>query len=406
MARRGEWTEDLIAGLAGYCLTSLPVLIGVLFGIDFVSEPEDGNAELFANVVTACSRINGRDYTRIIRDGYSFNPRQCSAVAFFPAYPLLSRGLWAVSGLSPEASALLVAHAALAAAFILMARYTRARWPEASAQQRSLVLAAFGLWPATLFFRMAYAESLFVCATLAMLLGMARRHPMLPLAILTGFVTAIRPVGVAATVVLAFHLLNRPAKSVAVRVLYLVGLIPVACWGLLAYMSYQAIAFGDPLAFVVAHEQCKLMEPGPGSQAKLWSLMTLEPAWGLYIPGYSRYWANLDRHGNPAFSMMFWNPILFSAAAAMLICGARTRWLNKHELLLGVGLLGIPYVTRSYEMSMGAHARFAAVVVINYLVLGRLLARAPALLTSAFCAVCATLLCVWTALFAAGRPIF
>jgi hypothetical protein len=30
----GEWLDDLLAGFTAYYLTSLPVLLGVLFGID------------------------------------------------------------------------------------------------------------------------------------------------------------------------------------------------------------------------------------------------------------------------------------------------------------------------------------------------------------------------------------
>jgi hypothetical protein len=99
---------------------------------------------------------------------------------------------------------------------------------------------------------------------------------------------------------------------------------------------------------------------------------------------------------------MFWDPILFVAAAALLVYGARKRWLSASEILLGVGLLAIPYVTRSFEMSMGSQARFAAVVVVNYLVIGRLLAQGSALLTNAVCVAASILLCTWSALFAAG----
>src|SRR5437763_1018440 len=43
------------------------------------------------------------------------------------------------------------------------------------ADERTLVLAGFGLWPTTFFFRMPYyAESLFVCGALAVLYGIGR----------------------------------------------------------------------------------------------------------------------------------------------------------------------------------------------------------------------------------------
>lgn len=82
---------------------------------------------------------------------------------------------------------------------MLLARYVRVRWPEATAGQRGLVMAIFGLWPLGLFFRMPYAESLFVCGTLVVLYGMVCGWPLLVLALLTGLMTAVRPLGVALT---------------------------------------------------------------------------------------------------------------------------------------------------------------------------------------------------------------
>jgi len=103
--------------------------------------------------------------------------------------------------------------------------------------------------------------------------------------------------------------------------------------------------------------------------------------------------------------MMFWNPILFITAAVLLLYGAHERWLTGAEVVLGFGLLGIPYLTRGDEMSMGSHARFASVVAVNYLVMGRLLARAPALVTIAAFVVSSVLLSMWCALFAVGYLI-
>jgi hypothetical protein len=201
--------------------------------------------------VSACLHFDALHYVEIAREGYSYDPDRRSLVAFFPAYPLLSRWVSQTTGLSAEEAALLTAQAALMGAFFLLARYTRTRWPEASAQQRGVVLAVFGLWPLGLFFRMPYAESLFTCVTLLLLYGMARGWPLIILALLAGLGTAVRPVGVALTAALAWHVLMQPGSHLRTKMGRVLLLSPLACWGLLAYVSYQWLSFGTPWAFAV-----------------------------------------------------------------------------------------------------------------------------------------------------------
>ncbi|MCI0380422.1 MAG: hypothetical protein L0215_22790 [Gemmataceae bacterium] len=405
--RVGEWFDDLIAGLAAYFLTSLPVVLGILFGVDFLRTFDGQNALPRRDLLTACTQFDAKNYVRIMRDGYDYSPDQRSTVAFFPVFPLVGSSLSYITGWLPEIAALTVANVALAITFVLLARYTRLRWPEASAGQRALVLQAFGLWPATLFFRMPYAESLLLCSTLIVLIGRVRGWPLLLLAFVAGFATATRPVGVAVTAAFVWHVLTLPGISLAARVGRVVVLGPVACWGLLAYMTYQAHAFGNAFAFAQTQEHWTVMAPHEGDwQTKLYSLLTLEPVWGVYMPGNARYWANFERHDNPAVSMLFWNPILFLLAVGLLLLGARKCWLTGVEVVLGACLLVIPYLTRSYEMSMASHARFAAVVVVNYLVVGRILAVIPPVLTCAFSVISALLLFSWSALFATGFRVF
>src|SRR5207249_2578411 len=98
---------------------------------------------------------------------------------------------------------------------------------------------------------------------------------------------------------------------------------------------------------------------------KFWSLVTLEPIRGVYDAHSPRFWGGAQTNENPLFNLSFWNPPLFIIAAALLALGACRRWLPGPEVVLGVGLLVIPYVTRAHEMSMGSHGRFGAVVIGN-----------------------------------------
>ncbi|MGH7168878.1 MAG: hypothetical protein ACRELG_01185 [Gemmataceae bacterium] len=403
---RGEWFDDFLAGLTAYYLTSLPVLLGVLFGVDF-PRPGEGRSAPHPDLASACVHFDAGHYVQITREGYNYDPAKRSLVAFFPVYPLLSRGVSQATGLSTEEALLLTSHAALLGAFVLLVRYVRVRWPEATAEQRSVVLAVFGLWPLGLFFRMPYAESLFVCVTLALLNGMARGWPLLVLALLAGLGTAVRPVGVALTAAFVWHVLVQPNSPPWAKLRRLLLMTPLACWGLLAYMTYQWLAFGTPLAFAQTQEHWSWRAPADrGWLPKLESLATLEPIWGVYAPGGWRYWLNVSAEGSPLYGLYFWNPIVFVLAGALLVLGGWKRWLNGSELVLGACLLAIPYLTRSYEMSMGSHGRFAAVVVVNYLVIGRKMRRSSAMSVAGVCAVLALFIFVFTFLYVKNFPIF
>jgi hypothetical protein len=243
--------------------------------------------------------------------------------------------------------------------------------------------------------------------TLAALYGIERRWPSLVLALLTGFVTAVRPVGLALTAAFLWSVLTRRETTLRVKVVLVLLLTPLASCGLLAYMGYQWQAFGTPWGFALTQQHWRFLSPKDHSLlTKLASLAMLEPIWGVYQPGYPRYWENSITVEPLLFNLYFWNPILFILAGVLLVLGGWQRWLSGSECVLGAGLLGIPYLTRSYEMSMASHGRFAAVVVVNYLVIGRLLSGRPSWIMTLVYVVSALFLCLITCLYAANYLVF
>ena len=82
----GEWLDDVVAEAAAYYVTSLPVLLGVWFGVGFLNRGGPG-----LDAVTACVRFDAIHYIDIIRNGYSYDPDRRSLVAQFPAFPLIAR---------------------------------------------------------------------------------------------------------------------------------------------------------------------------------------------------------------------------------------------------------------------------------------------------------------------------
>jgi hypothetical protein len=113
----------------------------------------------------------------------------------------------------------------------------------------------------------------------------------------------------------------------------------------------------------------------------------------------------VDDHGNPLLGLAFWNPIFFALTAALIGFGWFRGWLTREEVILGIGLLLIPYVGRADEMSMMSQSRFTSVVAPVYVVVGRGLSRLPPPVGWVVFGVFASLLTLWTAMFASGLPL-
>ena len=60
-------------------------------------------------------------------------------------------------------------------------------------------------------------------------------------------------------------------------------LLPLACWGLLAYMAMQYARFGDPLIFASTQDYWRVRPAVPPGVRTL-ALATWEPIWSAYLP--------------------------------------------------------------------------------------------------------------------------
>src|SRR5260370_3700754 len=316
---------------------------------------------------------------------------------------MLGRWLAAATGLRADGALLIVAHLSLAATFVLLAAYVRQRGSAAAPGLAAWVLLGLGLWPTTFFCRMAYSESLFLLCVVAALYGMARRWPLAVIAVACGLATATRSVGVCLLVPYAIHVLR---MSTAWRGWALgIGLAPVACFGLIAYMLFQQWEFGDALTFVRTQENWRVRAAAPWT-TKIGDLLTLEPVRSIFDPASPCYWQRTPAEINPLFSLHCANPIYWLTALALIAVGAWKRWLTAYELTLALGLLLVPYALRSHEMCMAGMGRFTAVVFPIYIVLGHLLARMPAPVAAMLLGISACFLASYAALFAAWWRFF
>jgi hypothetical protein len=353
-------------------------------------------------VTTIAQRGCGKYYLSIAESGFNYNPSDRSSVAFFPAYPILIRALWCVSG-DGEASALATSAICRLGALILFAVYLRGRSPVKQRSSEVWTLLVVGLFPTTLFWHVAYSESLFLLLSIATLVAIQRQwHPVL-VGVIVGLATGTRPVGVALIPLLVDYIARRGGPMSLLTPANL-GAVAVSAWGVAAFAAQLAWSFGEPLAFVQTQEHWALREE-TSALRKVAGLISLEPFWSVYLPGSPCAWHHLNK-GLPCYlSLPFFDPLIFATWIVLAVIGWRCSWLDRREIILVAGLLAIPYVTRSFEMCMVSHGRFAGLAFPGYIVLGHLLSRAHVVVAVLILAVFGTYLAIFAGEFAAGFTV-
>lgn len=364
-------------------------------------------------------RFDARRFVNIVDSGYAFVPHGPSNVAFFPAYPSIAHCLTRLSTLNPALVLLAISQFSLLCAFVVSHAYLRLRrergldpkcGQDASRPGQSWHIAdtyslwAFALWPTTFFLRLPYTEALFLLVMVLAMYAMEAAWPVSAIAAIVGLATAIRPVGVAIVAPFAFYAIDHLERR-SKRLLHLMWIIPLANWGLLAYMAFLQSRFGDPFAFARTQVYWR-MRPFDSACDKALALCSLQPFWSVYVPGSPGYFGGFANLDNVFGQMRFSNPLFFGAAIALTLVGVYKRWVSPRETALACFLLAIPYITRSHEMCMESHGRFAAVVFPVYIVMGELLARAPRVTALCFLGICALALAWFSAGYARGQPFF
>lgn len=391
--------------VAVYAVTTGIVALGFSFAAQFVTSEQE-----LESLSERLTQFDAGHYVRIVEEGYSYDPLARSELAFFPLFPLLGKVIAGCTGLPAIGALLIAANVTCLTALIALAFYLRLRDRDARSElltQRHRLALNYAvvlmvLLPTSLFFRMAYAESLFVLLAILCLLAIEVRARFIVIILLAGLASATRPVGIALVLPVMVAAWNRHHKGWP-RYAAALGYGLVSCWGLALYILYQWHSFGEPFAFALTQAHWRMRPPTTVGE-KMVSLLSYQPIWSVYDPLSMAYWG---RWGNgPWFNVRFLNPVYFVGTAVTVVIGAYARLLTRAEVLLALGLLLIPYLTRAYENAMFSHARFALVVFPAFIVWGHALARMPMAVVASLFGLMGFLLGCYSALFAAGHPFF
>ncbi len=197
------------------------------------------------------SHWDGAWYRKIATVGYDYaDDGKYHPIAFFPFFPLVSRGVMAL-GLPFEVAATLVNNLALLGALLLLYRWAKERYGLSQARWATAVLA----WcPLSLYGTVVYSEGLFLLLTTAALRAFDNSE-YVKAAVWGAMATATRSTGVA--LVPAFLIVSLKERRPPLA--YITSLAAIS--GLLLFSLYCGMRFGDPLAFVHVQRGWKELQP-------------------------------------------------------------------------------------------------------------------------------------------------
>jgi Mannosyltransferase (PIG-V) len=319
------------------------------------------------------SHWDGEHYVALAMGGYLHPPDNVSP-AFFPLYPLLMRSFAELFGGPISEEALSVWGPLLSLLFLPFALYfvyqiALDSFDERVARGAVLALAFF---PTTFFLNAAYTESLFLALSAGSIWALRVRKDLLVACILAALASATRNVGVFLVVPLVYEWI-KDLERYRWRGIYLLA----APGGLLAYMGYLWVRFGDPLLFYSAQKSWGRQATGP--------LDTAGRAWGSAVEGAGRLldpglWAepslrNVADHLAEAGN--FFNLAFFVLAVVALLAGLRSLPLS----LTVYGLLLVAPATLfgTPESPLMGTPRYVLVAFPLFIVLGLLSKYRPLL---------------------------
>jgi mannosyltransferase PIG-V len=220
-------------------------LIGValfpsLHAVGVPGWPADPPDPGWQNVFTAWERFDALWFLRIADGGYRLGD---GSAAFFPLYPLATRGLSFVLGGHPLAAATLISNAAFAGALIVTYVLTSSELSERAARTTILLVCLF---PTAHFFLMPYSESLFFLLSVTAFWG-ARRGRWVVAGAAGALAALTRSIGFVLAPALLIEAIQQrnEGRGAARRGLFAAG--ATVC-GVLAYFAYWGVRAGEWLA--------------------------------------------------------------------------------------------------------------------------------------------------------------
>jgi 4-amino-4-deoxy-L-arabinose transferase-like glycosyltransferase len=248
---RSQQAKPYIRAVSVYVCSRLIILLAVDFAGTYLPLWKPNLWQSGSRWYDHLLRWDSEWYAGIAEHGYRYSgvpTGDPQAVVFYPLYPLLSRFVAEITGISPTVALLVVANIAAVVAVLLLFRMVRRHFDDEVAL---LSVALLSFYPGSLFLSAGYSEGLALLLILCCFTLLDDRR-YIAASVAAGLALATRFVGVALIPVLLWDLWLKFRADRKRFVIYAFACMLIASAGLWTYMLYLEMAFGHPFAFADA----------------------------------------------------------------------------------------------------------------------------------------------------------
>jgi len=296
-------------------------------------------------------------YLKIAHEGYSYNGNDLTQqpVVFYPLYPLISKAVATVLGVSEAAALLIVANVAILITTLLFFKLVKDEYGDEIALYATAALCFF---PASLFFSVGYTESLALLLIVTFFL-LLKRERYLWASIAAGLTLATRSTGIVLCLPLLIEIWRRRGRNPGRAIPMAAACLTLATSGLWLYMIYLWAAFKSPFAFTTNVRAWM----GPLRASSLIEVCTLQPF---------RHLADVWKFGPDPNTLSPW---IFLLALSLIICFRKR--LTTSLFVYALGVLLLPYFTLSGSVGFVSFTRYAMLAFPVFIIAGKLFRIRP-----------------------------
>lgn len=186
-------------------------------------------------------------YLKIANEGYQYIPGQMNSITFFPLYPIL---IWILSTIfSPALAGWIISIIAFGLGLYFLNRLVKEFHPEINPTEPIILLLIF---PTAFFLNSVYTESLFLSLSIIFFYYLFKKKYIMA-ALFLSFASLCRINGLFLFVPFIYEYL----RTYGYKRFFNLNLLSylIAPLGILSFLFYQFIKFGEPLAFLKSQMQ-------------------------------------------------------------------------------------------------------------------------------------------------------